>query len=243
MSARELRALIARERRVYASCAGIFTFTEGLRRSFIEDFDIPPAHVVTTLAGPNLDFFPAEQDLDTPKAPDPTILFIGKQFERKGGPTLVAAFRKVRAAVSNARLLIAGCKPEVESVPGLEVVGLVRRDDPGERGLKALYLRSDVFCMPSRYEPFGMVFSEAMVHGLPCIGPRTYMSEIISDGRTGWLVDADDVDGLAAVLIEGLRDRARLHAMGVEGRRRALELFNWDRVARIMLDYMDGNGR
>ena len=239
LTPRELRELIERERRVYASCVGIFAWTERLRSSFIEDFGIPPERVVTTFAGPNLEFFPAEADLETPKAADPTILFIGIQFERKGGPTLLAAFRKVREAIPNARLMLAGCRPDVGNMPGVEVLGMVARNDPGPRGLKALFLQADLFCMPSRYEPFGMVFSEAMVHGLPCVGPRAYMSEIIGDGRTGWLVDADDVDGLAAVLVDALRDRPRLRAMGLEGRRKALELFNWDRVARLMLDYMD----
>ena len=239
LNPRELRTLLARERRVYSRCIGIFTFTEGLRRSFIEDFGVRPERVITTFAGPNLEFFPTDEDLTRPKATDPTVLFIGKRFERKGGPTLVAAFQRVRAVIPNARLLLAGCRPEVGSLPGVEVLGLVGRDDPSDRGLKALFLSSDIFCMPSRYEPFGMVFSEAMVHGLPCVGPRAYMSEIISDCRTGWLVDADDVDGLAAVLIKALRDRTRLRAMGLEGRRRALEFFNWDRVARLMLDHMD----
>jgi len=239
LTKRELRALVERERRLYSKCVGIFTFTEGLRRSFIDDFGIRPERVVTTFAGPNLEFFPTEADLSTPKATYPTVLFIGKQFERKGGPTLVAAFRAVRAAIPDARLLVAGCRPEVAPVSGVELLGFVGRDDPGPHGLKALFLQSDLFCMPSRYEPFGMVFSEAMVHGLPCVGPRAYMSEIIDDGRTGWLVDADDPEQLAAVLIDALRDRARLRRMGAAGRRKALELFDWDRVARVILDYMD----
>jgi len=236
MSKQEVSALIEQERRVYRQCAGIFTFTEAVRRSFIEDFGIDPQRVATTFQGPNLEYFPTQTDLDTAKGPNPTVLFIGRRFERKGGPTVLAAFEKVRAAIPDARLLLAGCKPDSRPQAGVEVLGMVPRDDPGEGGIKALFLQGDIFCMPSHYEPFGTVFAEAMLYGLPCIGSRAHASEVITDGVTGWLVDAGDVDGLARVLIEGLSDRTRLRAMGREGRRKAIEYFNWDRVARIVLE-------
>lgn len=55
--------------------------------------------------------------------------------------------------------------------------GMVRRDDRGPRGLKALFLSSDIF-LPLRYEPFGTVFAEAMLHGPPCVGFRAYGDSI-----------------------------------------------------------------
>ena len=55
-----------------------------------------------------------------------------------------------------------------------------------------------------------------------------------------WLVTGLVAAGLVAgLLIAALSDRSRLRAMGLEGRRKAIEYFNWDRVARIMLDVMD----
>lgn len=72
-------------------------------------------------------------------------------------------------------------------------VRLAPRRPEAPRGLKALFLSSDIFCMPSRYEPFGTVFAEAMLHGLPCVGSRAYGSEVIIEGVTGWLVEAGDV--------------------------------------------------
>lgn len=54
-----------------------------------------------------------EADLEAPKAAQPTVLFVGRRFERKGGPTLLAAFARVRAAIPEAWLLIAGSQPEI----------------------------------------------------------------------------------------------------------------------------------
>lgn len=239
LSRRELDGVLRREGEVYRKAAAVFTFTEGLRRSMIEDFGVDPARAVTVYAGPNLELPPTDADLDHPRFPDPTILYIGKRWERKGGPVLVKAFEKVRAAIPQARLLLAGCRPELPPMPGVEIVGWVGRGDPGPRGLKALFLSADLFCMPSRYEPFGAVFTEAAQHGLPAIGPKRYMSEIIVPGETGWLVEADDVEGLAATLIEALSDRERLRAMGRAARRRSLAIFNWELVAKRILEGID----
>ena len=239
LSKSEHTAVVARERSVYQKADGIFTFTEGLRRSIIDDFGVGAERVVTTFAGPNLDSVPSVEELETPKSQQPTILFIGRQWERKGGPTLMAAFREVRRVLPESRLLIVGCRPPIEPTAGVEILGLVSREDRSERGLRNLFLTSDIYCMPSRYEPFGMTYTEAMYHGLPCIGPKLFMSEIIDDGRTGWLLSKDDPAELASILISGLQDRARLRRMGAAGREKASALFRWDRATRLMLDFID----
>ena len=239
LSRAEVESVIARERSVYQQSHGIFAFTESLRKSFIDDFDIHPKRVVTTYQGPNLERFPTASDLATPKVDTPMVLFAGRQFNRKGGPTLVRAFAQVRARIPEARLAIVGCTPNLADKPGIDVLGMLPRETEHGLSLKTLYLTADVFCMPTRYEGFGTVFAEAMWHGLPCIGSREYSSEIIDHGRTGWVVDAGDENELADVLIAALEDRERLRAMGSASRERAESLFNWDRVARLVVEHID----
>lgn len=238
---RERRRVIEREERLYRRCAGIFTLTEKLRRSFIDDFGVPPSRVVTTFAGPNFGSVPTEADLGRRRESAPTVLFVGRQFERKGGPELVEAFGLVRRQLPDARLVIAGCRPDLPDGAGIDVRGPVSRDDLGDGGLRALFLSADLFCMPSRYEAFGVVFCEAMLHGLPCVGSREHASEIIGDGVDGWLVDAGRPDQLAAVLTEALRDRPGLRAMGREARSKALREFSWERVARLVHRHIYGS--
>jgi glycosyltransferase involved in cell wall biosynthesis len=236
---RELRSVIERERRIYARATTIFTMSDCLRQSFVDDFGIDPKRVVTVRAGANLRRIPSEADLGAPKAAEPTVLFVGKQFERKGGPQLVTAFQRVRQALPHARLLIVGSRPEIPPVPGIEVIGYVDREASGARSLAALYLTSDLFCMPSRYEPFGAVFVEAMLHGLPCVATDQWaMPEIIDDGATGWLAPADDIGALTQALIKALSNRQQLRRMGEEARRRALDKFSWTRVASMMIEAM-----
>ncbi len=242
LSERERNAMVEREHRVYSSARKIFVFSNALRESFITDFGISPEKVVTVFAGVNLDL-PEASELKAGALHDgpPTILFVGREFERKGGPDLVRAFREVRAQIPDARLEIAGCRPDITE-PGVEVIGPLARTTEGRAKLTALYRSADVFCMPSLYEPFGIVFAEAMVFGLPCIGTaQNAMPDVIADGETGWLVPPGDVSALGQALVTGLRDRERLYEMGLLGRRHALEHFTWPCVAEIMTEHMFGS--
>jgi glycosyltransferase involved in cell wall biosynthesis len=90
--------------------------------------------------------------------------------------------------------------------------------------------------MPSRQEGFGLVYAEAMWHGLPCIGSSAdAASQVIADGETGVLVPFGDVDAIGAALVALLGDPARARALGEEGRRRAGLEFTYPRFRRELL--------
>jgi len=237
----ELEAVADRERRVYEGAAAIFPLSEQLRRSFIDDFHIPERRVHTIYAGPNFDTarIPAPPANRRDEAP-PTVLFVGRQFHRKGGDVLLESFRRVRAQIPAARLIVAGLP--IGSVDGAGVVcvgDLDKNTADGWAALASAYASADVFALPTRFEPFGVAFLEAMHFGLPCVGPRAWaVPEIIADGETGFTIPVDDVEGLADRLIRLLRDRALARAMGEAGRLRARDLFTWPRVVDRMLAVM-----
>jgi glycosyltransferase involved in cell wall biosynthesis len=236
-SKRELQGVIRREAAVYEGAAGIMTLSKRLRQSFIEDFCIPADKVIRIGAGPNigLDQFSAPE---TPRGADapPTILFVGRNFERKGGGILLQAFRSVRERIPGARLLIAGPPSLQVDEPGVKCLGFLRKGVPREWGeLRAAYASADVFCLPTRFEPFGIVFVEAMLFGLPCIGPDAWaVPEIIEDGVTGVLVPPDDAPALADALVGILSDPGLARRMGRAGRDRALREFTWSAVVNRM---------
>jgi glycosyltransferase involved in cell wall biosynthesis len=228
----DVERIATREGRVYAEADRIWTWSEALGRSFQEDFGVPPGNLRTIYAGADDISMEARPTIRRGSLA-PSILFIGKDHVRKGSELLLAAFPAVREVIPDAELHLVGAIPPGSDQPGVHAHGFLSRDDvAGRTRIQDLIDTATVFCLPSRYEPFGVVFVEAMLAGLPCIGTRRWaMPEIIDEGKTGWLVEDGSRDDLAATLILALTDRERALAMGAAGRERALALFTWDRVA------------
>jgi glycosyltransferase involved in cell wall biosynthesis len=243
ISAAALESIAARERVVYQGAAAIFPLCEHLRRSFIDDFQIPADRVHAVYAGPN--FASGSIAAVPPSRRDahpPTALFVGLQFHRKGGDLLVESFRRVRAQLPDARLILAGVPVGYVEGPGITCLGDLNKNRPeGAAALTAAYASADVFALPTRFEPFGIAFVEAMHFGLPCIGPDAWaVPEIIADGETGFTVPAEDVDTLSDRLLRLLSDPPLARRMGEAGRARAQRMFTWAAVAKRLTHAMNG---
>lgn len=229
----EFEAIRHRETRLYRDACVVFTISDYLRGSFVEDFGVSEDRVCTVGAGPNFDLGHVPAPRTKRREEPPTVLFVGKQFERKGGVLLLEAFRKVRAKLPSARLVIVGPEERQTSEPGIEWRGGLDKNRPEEWArLVATFRDADVFCLPTLFEPFGIVFLEAMFFGLPCIGTAAWaIPEMIVDGETGYTVPRGDVTTLEDRLAGLLTDRPRADRMGQAGRRRAEERFSWAVVA------------
>jgi len=245
LSPRSVQRALDYEREVYQSIDVIFTMSEYLRRSFIEDFGVEPRKVVTIGAGINLEAAPrwaADKPYDSKK-----LLFLGADFERKGGRTLLQAFVTVRAAHPTAELFIVG--PRDLSIPaehsaGVHNVGFLSKGSEADRGrLETILREASLFVLPSVYEPFGIAPLEAMAAGIPAVLTDAWaFPEMVTPGVNGALVRSGDAADLAAKLIDLLGDAARLRAMGSAGRQRVLENFTWPRVVNKMRAAMRATG-
>jgi glycosyltransferase involved in cell wall biosynthesis len=111
-----------------------------------------------------------------------------------------------------------------------ELAGKVRLVGPVPQSALPEYYRSaDVLVNPSFSESFGMTVVEAMAAGRPVVATRVGgMTETVESGRTGYLVEPGDVDGLAAAIVGVLARPDRGAALGLAGRERALRLFSWE---------------
>jgi glycosyltransferase involved in cell wall biosynthesis len=237
--ARRVRRALEWERRLYDSTHVIFTMSEWLRGIFVEDFGQPPEKVVVAGAGTDLALPPRE--LPERDRARPRVLFVGREWERKGGPELLRAWPAVRAARPGAELVIVGPAAPPRSLPaGVRFAGRIDRSTPqGAQAFAAEYRRATAFVLPSLFEPFGIVLLEAMAYSLPCVaGTRCAMPEIVADGETGRLADVGDPDALAAALVE-VTDPERGASMGAAGRRRLEERFTWDAVAARIVGELD----
>jgi glycosyltransferase involved in cell wall biosynthesis len=218
---------IERERRMYQGARHVFTMAGPAAESLQLSYGVPSERVTVVGGGVNFDPLPV---LSGPDRREPVILFVGRDPLRKGCDTLVSALRLVRARIPDARLQVIGTS-DVPEEPGVEVLGRVSGRGPIEEA----YRRAAVFCLPSRYEPYGLALVEAMAYGLPCVGTRVGgIPEIVVDGETGRLVGPDDARGLASALVSILDDPGRARSFGSAGRARVERELTWDAVAGRM---------
>lgn len=96
--------------------------------------------------------------------------------------------------------------------------------------LSSYYNLCDVFILPSEKEGFGIVFLEAMYFSKPCIGAnRGGIPEVIEDGKTGFLVDPEDINSLSENIIKLLKDKNLCYSMGKSGKERFESEFSFER--------------
>ena len=212
----------ALERRIYADAAHVFTFGGATRRSVMDDYGRDGGDVTAVGAGVR----PARRG---PMGADAftgrRILFVGREWERKGGPELVEAFAALRRRLPDATLTVVGCRPRLR-VPGCEVLGPLPPD-----AVDAQFRRCTCFCMPSHVEPYGLVYAEAMAHGRPVVATTVgAVPEIVLDGETGHLVPPGDVPALTDALVRVLSEPRHAQSLGQRGLARA-EAFTWSATA------------
>jgi glycosyltransferase involved in cell wall biosynthesis len=88
----------------------------------------------------------------------------------------------------------------------------------------------DVYVICSKIENLPYSIMEAMAWGRPVIGSRVGgIPDLVERGKTGWLVDANDPESLAASMIEAMQDRGDSVSRGRAGRTRSVSEFNLSR--------------
>jgi glycosyltransferase involved in cell wall biosynthesis len=217
------KALLRLERALYHRADRIVVTAAHVEQTLVKAYGCDPERVATILIGANIEAAASSAELERYAAG--RILFVGIDWERKGGPTLLTAFDSVAARFPHATLTIAGCAPAL-SHPRARATGLLARPE-----VAALYANSSIFCLPSVVEPSAVASVEAMAFRLPVVATNVGgFPGMVNDGETGLLVPPDDPVALADALTELLANPERARVMGHAGYRRGLDHFTWDSV-------------
>lgn len=224
---------IALEKEVYQNATLTFVRSSNVQRSVIEDYDLPTEKVVLAYAGSNAAV--SQTKLHNVDYAHPSILFVGLDWQRKGGPDLVEAFQIVRETCPEAQLTIVGARPEL-TIPNCTVIGPVKPEE-----LDSYYQQASVFCLPTHLEPFGIVFIEAMTAHLPIVATHVgAIPDFVEDGRNGWLVEPGDVQGIADSLLKLLQSPATCQAFGEESYQLTKERYSWNAVGATFRQHITG---
>lgn len=213
------------EFKIYHEATATFVMSGNIRKSLIRQYNVPADKVFLVYAGADGKH---EVNQDSKKFRNKNIVFVGKDWKRKGGPLLVDAFRLILKKIPDATLNIIGCNPEIK-VENCTVSGVL----PREEIIKA-YNSATVFCLPTRREPFGMVFIEAMYNRLPVVCPAVgATTDLIENGRNGYLVPYD-AEIFAEKIMLVLRNPAHAESLGNQAWKTVSRNYTWNNTVNLM---------
>ena len=176
--------------------AAIFS-SEWASKSAINDYNVSSKRVYTIPFGANINHIPSNDDVvdwqvKRKGSVQCNLLFVGIDWDRKGGPFALHVVQELNKLQIKARLTIVGSDPIIPAhqLHYVNKIGFLDKNKLSDvEVLKKLFIESNALLLPSVAECFGCVYCEANAFGLPALGRDTGgVSEIIKDGVNGLLI-------------------------------------------------------
>lgn len=223
---------IAQWRRLLLRTEGIVVCSNDLGRRVVEVFG---NEVIPRVIHNGIDAVAFVAMAGSPKPTgDRFILNVAKFEEKKGQDVLVAAFAAIADVYADVNLVLVGATDK--ALPALKDLcvrkGIESRvyffPDTQHHQVAEFFQRAEIFALPSRQEPFGIVLLEAGAFALPVVASRVGgIPEILTDGVTGRLVAPDKPAELALCLRSLLDSPAAAQEMGARLHQHVLSNFTW----------------
>jgi glycosyltransferase involved in cell wall biosynthesis len=160
-----------------------------------------------------------------------TILFVGRQFYRKGGRVVLDLFEKLSERYDNIYLVLKTRTPRSAMIP--EDLDRIEKNErvswisTHTHEIESLYLNANIFVLPTMTDFLPLVILEAMSFALPVIATNVYaIPEMIEDGKTGYIVSKGDVEVFEERLTSLIESRSLREKMGMAGRERVKKNFS-----------------
>jgi len=221
----------ALNRHVFRAARHLVTWNHWARNSLIKDYGIEPEKITAISPGVDLgrwrfDRFPR------PKQEPVRLLFVGGDFQRKGGPILLEVYQM--ALQGKCELDIVTRDPvDITGLSGVRVHHGITSNSPE---LLALYAAADIFVLPTLGECYSLAGIEALASELPLvISDIGATHEIIGENEGGITVPPGDKDALAEAILRLVNDPDLRRQLGWAGRKRAEKLFDGERNYKAII--------
>ena len=209
--------------RAFAAAGRLVSWSQWAKDSLVADYGVPADKIEVIPPGIDVarwDFAPRPLD-----KPNLDLLFVGGDFPRKGGDTLLAAYDHLPEPVRRRTCLHLVTKSE--SVAEREGVRVYRGVTANSPTLLELFRQADAFVFPTRGDCLPVAILEALAAGLPVITTAVAaLPEAVVDGVSGRIVPVDDADALAGAITELADDPRMRQRMGQAARAAARERFD-----------------
>ncbi len=220
----EIQRRVHRQEKEYVHAKGIFWMGEWLDRFMKEKYPELKMKMFHVGGGTNVDV----NKVDVTCKEGNKFLFIGRAHERKALDIVFKAFAILKKENHKYELHIAG--PENNPYPNVE--GVFYYGDADKNMVSNLFNMCDVFCMPSRFEAYGLVFVESLIYGLPCVARKFFeMPYFIEEGKEGYLIENDDPQEYAILMNRAIHNNEMKEYINSR-RGYYIEKYTWDAVAK-----------
>jgi glycosyltransferase involved in cell wall biosynthesis len=215
--------------------------SEWAATSAINDYHTDASKVSIVPMGPNLKQIPDRELALQPREKDKCkLLFIGVEWERKGGQIAFDTMQALKARGVNASLTIVGCTPpQAVQDNDLYVIPRLNKANPAEyEKFVELLSTHHFFILPTRAECFGVVFCEASAFGLPSITTDTGgIASAVRNGVNGYRLPLSATGEEYAELIADLfTDYDNTYVpLSISSRNIFEKELNWDAFAAKMM--------
>jgi glycosyltransferase involved in cell wall biosynthesis len=228
------------EQRSISKSSHLIYPSEWAANSAIRDYGAPPDKVHIVHIGPCLDRLPSAIADRANAKRGMNLLFVGRDWQRKGGDLAVAALEKLAQSGLKAQLTIVGCQPpRVQS--NIRVFPYLNKNRTEDAGvLEKLYEEADFLILPTRADCSSVVVSEANAFGVPAIATQTGgLPAIVREGVNGYLLPLSaQGEDYARVIATVMRDTKSYKKLRQTSRQEYEKRLSWgawrQKVAKII---------
>lgn len=232
------------ERQALAGMAGVIVSSAFTARRLADAYGVPESAI--DVVEPGVDPVASLESLAGRKASPPSILCVATLVPRKGHGVLVQALSRLLDLDWSC-----DCVGDVQRDPACTrmVLGEIARHGLEDRvrlrgilvsgDLERAYARARLFVLPSWYEGYGMVVTEALQHGLPIVSTTGGALTQTLPPQAGIAVAPGDAGGLAAAMRRVLTDPALCESLSAGARAAAASLRNWETAGMQFVAALD----
>ncbi|HXC60596.1 MAG TPA: glycosyltransferase family 4 protein [Steroidobacteraceae bacterium] len=208
-------------RGTFNKAARLVTWCEWTKDSLMSEYGMGAAKIRVIPPGVDLDKWKTAHEVEA-RLPV-RLLFVGGDFRRKGGETLLRAFRQSLSQECELDIITR----EPVDTTGLTGVRVHHGLGPNAPQLMQLYAQADIFVFPTEADVLPLAIMEAMASGLPVITTEVGgLREQVENGVTGFLVPLRDAGAVAAATLQLVRDPGLRRRMSTAARQVAEQKYN-----------------
>jgi glycosyltransferase involved in cell wall biosynthesis len=234
-SNKSIQRIASQEEKWLNNATAIFFGSHWIKNETIRNLKLPNKsnkHIVVSTGG----HIPIpDKDTYTYKKDDMNLLFIALNFEKKGGFEAVNIFLECQKNIPKVGLTIIGEKPppHILEIKGIKYLGRLSKNKTNElKIMEEAFQKASFLVHPTKMDTMGAIIPEANYFGTPAIASNRFgVPDLIKDGVTGFLIQADDdAKIISSKMVSLFQDKDRYLYTRYESRKFSIENYSWEAI-------------